>query len=153
MTSSTPPSTTIEHWLGLSTREYYVAALIGLLAVFGFFREQLFTTQNEFMSFYAGARFAGTPFLYDKARVDQEQILALGGYGDPFLFGRLPFYATFLSPLGKLSYLVAYRLWQALMFAALLGFIWAFPVTRRRLTLLVCCWSLPLLIVFTFAQE
>jgi hypothetical protein len=153
MTPSKPPETTIEHWLCLSTRGYYVAALIGLLAVLGFFREQLFTTTNEFISFYAGARFAGTPYLYDKARVYQEQIRAVGGYGDPFLFGRLPFYAALLSPLSRLPYPVAYQVWQAVMFGALLGFIWAFPVVNRRMTLLACCWSLPLLIVFTFAQD
>ena len=121
MISTKPPSTTLEGWLRLSNRGYYVAALIGLLAVLGFFRAQLFITTNEFISFYAGARFAGTPYLYDKARVYQEQIRIVGGYGDPFLFGRLPFYAAFLSPLGRLSYRVAYYVWQGVMFGALLG--------------------------------
>ena len=153
MTSTKPRATTLEEWLRLSNRGYYVAALIGLLAVLGFFREQLFITTNEFISFYAGARFAGTPYLYDKARVYQEQIRIVGGYGDPFLFGRLPFYAALLSPLGRLSYRMAYYVWQGVMFGALLGFIWAFPVTNRRLTLLACCWSVPLLIVFAFAQD
>src|SRR5436190_13452174 len=106
MNSPKPPTTTIEGWLCLSTRGYYVAAFIGVLAVLGFFREQLFVTPNEFMSFYVGAHFAGTPYLYDKAQVYQEQIRIVGGYGDAFLFGRLPFYAALLSPLGHLSYQV-----------------------------------------------
>jgi hypothetical protein len=152
-----PHATVLEKWLNLSGRSYYVALLLGLVIAVLPVRPLLVNVvdgKNDFLQFYAGARLAGTPYLYDRARFRQEQINATGGYGPALeYFVRPPFYAALLSPLGKLSYDASLKVWQAISLAALVGFVAVWRITNTKLTVLACCWSLPLLIVFAMAQD
>ena len=157
MNSANPHATVLETWLNLSGRSYYAALLLGLMITFLPIRPFLgdvVAGKNDFLQFYTGARLAGTPYLYDRAHFRQEQINAIGGYGPALeYFVRPPFYAALLAPLGKFPYHAALLVWQGLSFAALVGFVALWRITNIKLTILACCWSLPLWIVFALAQD
>jgi hypothetical protein len=148
--------TVIEKWLNLSHRAYYVALLLGLAistiparSLIG----NIVIGKNDFLQFYSGARLAGTPYLYDSAHIRDEQIAATGGFGVAAYYVRLPFYATLLSPLGKLPYHTSFWVWQAVSLAALVGFVALWRTPNTRFAILACCWSLPLLMVFIMGQD
>jgi hypothetical protein len=124
-----------------------------MLVVAAFAHEQLFHTPSEYVTFYIGGTLVGTPYLYDMAHAYQEQIKAMGGYGDQFLFVRLPFCALLHAPLALLPYRAAAAVWGAISLAAVAGFVLLWPLTDRKTTLLACCWSLPLAFDFVFGKD
>lgn len=139
--------------IDLRALDYRRVALLGLLVILAFSHETLLTTPSEYLTFYIGGRLVGTPFLYDMAHGYQEQIKAVGGYGDQFLFVRIPFCAALHRPLAVLPYYVALRCWLVLLLGALVGFVFAWNVTDRRMTWMACGWSLPLLFDFAFGKD
>ena len=143
------PATPID----LRALDYRRVALLGLLVILAFSHETLLTIPSEYLTFYIGGRLVGTPFLYDMAHGYQEQIKAVGGYGDQFLFVRIPFCAVLHRPLAVLPYYVALRCWLVILFAALVGFLFAWNVTDRKMALMACGWSLPILFDFAFGKD
>ncbi len=83
---------------------------------------------NDFLSFYTGARLAGTSQLYSSQanRAINEQI---GYYVPSIQYLRPPYYAALLKPLTAFPYTVAYWIFQVFCLALLAGFAWA---ARRR---------------------
>jgi hypothetical protein len=151
------PKNALGHWLNLSRRECYGASIIGLLVCLAFAQREILSpdpnTPTDFMAFYAGAKLAGTPNLYDSARVRGEQIKALGAYGAGLQYVRLPFYAGLLSPLARLPYRAAIAVWQCISILAMLGFVLLWRIPDRATTVLACGWSLPVIMVFLLAQD
>ena len=139
--------------IDLRAFDYRRVALLGLLVVLAFSHETLLTTPSEYITFYEGGRLVGTPYLYDMAHGYEEQIKAVGGYGDQFLFVRIPFCAVLHLPLTLLPYHIALRAWLVILFGVLLAFLFTWNITDRKLTLLACCWSLPLVFDFAFGKD
>jgi hypothetical protein len=79
---------------------------------------------TDFLSFYAGGRFAADQRLYDHAAIQKFQ-LELGWHSDTLAFIRPPFYAGSLWPLSKLSLSVASRIWIAIGVTAVIVSVWA----------------------------
>ena len=111
------------------------------------------TGRNDFKSFYAGAKLAGTPFLYDADRVEEVQLRTIGEAGDSQKFIRLPIYATIISPLARFPYPTAYLLWEILSAAAFAAGLALWPGVPATKKWLVACWSLPLFIGFFNGQD
>src|SRR5262245_17924073 len=78
---------------------------------------------NDFISFYTGARLAGTSDLYSPERNIQVQNAAAGWSSRNMLYCRLPYYAALLRPLGRLPYAVAYRIWETISLLTLIAFV------------------------------
>jgi hypothetical protein len=143
----------LEKVLGLSPKGYVAAILLGLVVTFSFCGDQLFTI-SEYAVLYAGGRLAGTPDLYDKAANRREQIKANGTYGgDELIYSRPPFVAAILAPLAKLPYRTSLVLFEAISFAALVGFIALWPRGSIALKTLLCAWSVPVALSFGFVRE
>lgn len=67
---------------------------------------------NDFRAFYPGARLAGSPDLYNPARVRAVQLEAVGRMDRDIAYNRLPCFALLLWPLGRLPYMAAYWFWE-----------------------------------------
>lgn len=146
----------IDDWLHLSRRGYVFASILGIAIMLAFMHGQLnwsSNTSGDFPQFYAGARLAGTPYLYDAPHVWAEQGRAFGAYGKALQYVRLPYYAVLLSPLAHMPYRVAQVVWQSLSFLAVCGFILLWRVPSRRMTLLATCWSLPVFMILLLCQD
>jgi hypothetical protein len=141
-----------EKELKLSKREMIVASIIGVLVVLAFCRGQ-FSTLCEYPAIYNGARLAGTPYLYDGFRNRQEQMRDIGASRPSLSYGRLPFYAALVWPLGHLPYQKSLVVWEVLNAVALVTFVILWPVTRWQMTALACAWSIPAALVLLFAQD
>ena len=139
--------------IDLRATDYRWAAVLGVAVILAFSHETLLTTPSEYVTFYLGGRLVGTPYLYDMAHGYQEQVRALGGYGEQFLFVRVPFCAVLHRPLALLPYRAALGFWHIILFGALLGFVFIWQIPNRQLTLLACCWSLPLVFDFVFGKD
>lgn len=84
-------------------------------------RERALQGQNDFVSFYTGAKLAGTPELYSRPanlRVIQS-ILGFQMEGTTYI--RAPFYAILLKPLALLPYRFA---WAIFFLATLTSILW-----------------------------
>jgi hypothetical protein len=101
------------------------------------------TGRNDFLSFYAGAKLAGTSGLFNPARVSEVQLRAIGETGDSQKFIRLPCYAIFLKPLAWLPYRTAYVLWELLSASALIAALVLWPGPTAKTKWLIACWLLP----------
>ncbi len=108
--------------------------------------------RNDFLSFYTGAKLAGTAELYDRAATRDIHVQAVGETGE-IQFGRLPYYAWLLEPLARLPYRTAYVTWEALSLAALTAFVALWPGVPFASKLLTACWSLPAFVAFFNGQE
>ncbi|MFB3778301.1 MAG: glycosyltransferase family 87 protein [Bryobacteraceae bacterium] len=106
--------------------------------------------RSDFLSFYAGARLAGTADLYSVSRVYEIQ-QKYGTPGEVIAFTRLPHQAALLWPLGLLPYEIAQYAWQALNLLALLGFVWLWA--ERAVFLPLCCFYFPVWISFYSSQD
>jgi len=106
---------------------------------------------NDFIGFYAVAEMAGSADLYDAGAVLRTET-PLCEIPRFLPYVRLPFYATLLSPLRLWRYQHAYWVWQSVCFLALLGFIWFWPAPRW-MTILACCWSVPLFDCFIVGRD
>ena len=108
--------------------------------------------RNDFAALYASARLVSTPYLYDAAvslRVREE----FAGERSPARqFIRLPYWAAFLWPFGRMNYLAGYWTFQAFSLAALIASILLWPGPRIPM-LLACCWSLPVSSVLAQGQD
>ena len=68
-------------------------------------RERILVGDNDFMSFYAGARLVGTPGLYDPAKTRDLQLELIGMTEEARShFIRLPWFAALLWPICQLPY-------------------------------------------------
>jgi hypothetical protein len=84
-------------------------------------RERAIRGQNDFVSFYTGAKLAGTPDLYSRPANLQAIQTILGFQMEGTTYIRPPFYAILLKPLAKLPYRVA---WAIFFGATLLSVLW-----------------------------
>lgn len=97
----------------------------------------------DFTGIVAGAYLVGTPGLYEVgANLDIQRRLV--GSEDPArVFPRWPYWAAALSPLARLPYSKAARLWRAALVAAFALFVVAFPLAPWWVSALAICWSIP----------
>jgi hypothetical protein len=105
---------------------------------------------TDFLSFYAGAKLAGSPHLYSLSHISEIQ-REFRAADEIKAFIRPPFYAVLLSPMGRLPFRTAELIWQSLLLAAAAAFItiWA-PHPR---SVLLCCWFVPLWVSLIIGQD
>jgi hypothetical protein len=130
-----------------------LAALFLHIALAWQLRWRVLSGANDFLMFYAGARLAGTPGLYDPDRVREVQLESAGVTGPNLLFTRLPYVAVLAQPLAWLPYRTAYGVWQLLAAGALAGFLALWRTMSLPLTTLFCCLSTPLFVSFLNGQD
>jgi len=121
-------------------------ALLGVALLPLWFRAEtprIFGGINDFLSFYTGARLAGTPEQFSVGAYLREQAQATRWSSPSEIYIRLPVFAMVLRPLGKLEYLRAYYLWQTLSVAAFAAFLLVWPFRDRALPIFAACWSFP----------
>ena len=135
---------------------------IALLSVLGFLlilrlslNNDYFRTKNtDFKIFYAGARLAGSPQLYDSRMARQVFYYATGrrppDWANHIVFSRMPWVAEALRPLGKLSYATAFWTWQVVLALAVVAFLAVCPC---RHTLGFAGVSLPLINSWAVGQD
>jgi hypothetical protein len=99
---------------------------------------------DDFLAFYAGARLAGSPAMFDSGRIRQTQLDAAGVVAPNLVSIRVPAFSLLLWPLAQLPYLAAHTVWYGLRAAAIAGFILLWPWNARSWGALICSWSLPL---------
>jgi hypothetical protein len=114
---------------------------------------RIFGGVNDFMSFYTGARLSGTPGQFSADAYLREQVRATRWSSPSQIFIRLPVFAMLLRPLGSLSYLRAYYLWQTLSVAAFVAFLIVWPFRDRALLIFAACWSLPFFACLAEGQD
>lgn len=86
-------------------------------------RERAIRGQNDFVSFYTGAKLAGTPDLYSRAANLRAIQSILGFQMEGTTYIRPPFYAILLKPLAALPYRVAWAIFFAATLASILWFV------------------------------
>lgn len=112
------------------------APLLGLMAllsnalVLGPSVRVIVTPGSDFLSFYAGAKLAGSDKLYDPAAAAEIQ-KSVGWSSNTLAFIRLPFYAHLLKPFALLEYNKAFLLWQGLNLAGFLAAVALAPIPTR----------------------
>jgi hypothetical protein len=114
-------------------------------------REQALGARNDFPTFYAGAKLAGTPELYSRA-ANLELIKKLVGEDLGMMYIRPPFYAAILKPLAWFPFLAAYALFTALSLASYLWFAARFTKECPALPFLSAI-SIPFLADLTAGQD
>ena len=114
-------------------------------------REQALGAKNDFVTFYAGAKLAGTPELYSRA-ANVELIKKLAGEDMGMMYIRPPFYAAILKPLAWLPFLAAYALFTCLSLASYLWFAARFTKECPALPFLSAI-SIPFLADLTAGQD
>jgi hypothetical protein len=131
-------------------------AVLGMALLPLWFRAEaprIFTGINDFMSFYTGARLAGSPEQFSPHAYRREQIRATRWSSPAEIFIRLPVFAALLRPLARLDYLRAYYIWQALSVAAFAAFLWVWPFRDRVLLICAACWSFPFFACLAGGQD
>jgi hypothetical protein len=108
--------------------------------------------RNDYAAFYAAARLVSTPYLYDAAAGAQIRSELAGERSATRQFIRLPYWAAFFSPLGRIRYLESYWTFQAISLTALIASVLLWPGKRLPL-LLAYCWSLPAAAVLAQGQD
>jgi hypothetical protein len=125
-----------------------IACVLGIALVFGGTilagGDKVRTGADDFLAFYAGARLAGTPGIYDPDSIRRTELEAAGANGQALLSIRIPGFSLLMWPLAQLPYAAAHALWYAIRIAAVIGFVLLWPWTPRGFTALICCWSLPI---------
>jgi len=114
-------------------------------------REQALGAKNDFVTFYAGAKLAGTPQLYSRA-ANVELIKKLVGEDMGMMYIRPPFYAAILKPLAWLPFLAAYALFTCLSLVSYLWFAVRFTKECPALPFLSAI-SIPFLADVTAGQD
>src|SRR5579859_3604818 len=74
----------------------WILALFGLALVLFFMRDSLhylWSGQNDYLSFFAGARLVGSSKLYDPQQASSVQMQTAGFFGEALAYIRPPFYA------------------------------------------------------------
>jgi hypothetical protein len=109
------------------------------------FREIGLRGHNDFSAFYAGAKLAGTPDLYNHDVI--RKIVQAGWPDSPEqeVFLRPPFYAMLLKPLAALPYRPALLVFTSVSIASFLWFVIRFSKESRDLAILAA-FSIPMLL-------
>jgi Glycosyltransferase family 87 len=129
-----------------------VALGVVFLLLLGYHRrEQALHARNDFPTFYAGAKLAGTPDLYSRA-ANVKLIEKLAGEDLGMMYIRPPFYAAILKPLAWLPFLWAYALFTALSLACYAWFAARFTRECPALPFLSAI-SIPFLADLTAGQD
>lgn len=122
------------------------------LLLLGYHRwSQAIHARNDFPTFYAGAKLAGTPELYSRAS-NVVLIEKLVGEDLGMMYIRPPFYAAILKPLAWLPFLGAYALFTAVSLASYLWFVARFTRECPALPFLSAI-SIPFLADLTAGQD
>jgi hypothetical protein len=106
--------------------------------------------RTDFLSYYSGARLAGTDGLYSMPHAHAIQ-MRYGNPGEVRVFIRLPFQAALLWPLGRLPYRTAHLVWQAINLLAITAFVWLWA--GRVMFVPLCCLFFPIWVSFYSAQD
>lgn len=127
-------------------------ALLNTWLACSLFLPRAWQGRNDFLGFYAGGKLAGSPHLYDRDSVAAAHLQAIGETGE-IQYGRLPYYAWMLKPLGLLPYPTAYAVWEVLLAAAFAGFLALWPGAAPRTKWCAGCWSLPAFVCLFNGQD
>ena len=111
------------------------------------------TARNDFLPLYVGAKLAGTGDLYDPHAYYAFMIHRFEALHESLRFTRLPFYATLLWPLSRLSYETAYLVWWLLRIVALAGFVALWRIPSRADTVMFTVLSLPVFASLAAGQD
>ncbi len=114
-------------------------------------REIALHARNDFVTFYAGAKLAGTPNLYSRA-ANLELNKALVGDDMGVMYIRPPFYAAILKPLSALPFLPAYALFTFVSLASYIWFVVRFTKECPALPFLAAI-SIPFLATLLAGQD
>jgi len=106
-------------------------------------RDMALSGKNDFVTFYAGGKLAGTPELYSHA-ANVELINRLAGQDMGVAYIRPAFYAAILKPLAALPFRAAYAVFTALSLGSFLWFVARFTRECPALPFLASI-SIPLL--------
>jgi hypothetical protein len=98
---------------------------------------------NDFSTFYAGAKLARTPALYDHETMRNEVRAGWPDSGDSEVYLRAPFYAVLLKPLALLPYRAALIVFLGLTTGCFLWFVLRFSKECSYLPLLAA-FSVPI---------
>ncbi len=104
----------------------------------------------DFGEFYAAGKLLGTGHLYNWPSI---RALELQHSHRAVPFARIPAFALFFRPLSALPYSVARRIWLAIGFGALTGFVLLWPLPSRRWAIAALCWSVPVAMCLSFGQD
>jgi hypothetical protein len=129
-----------------------VALGVVFLLMLGYHRREMaFSGHNDFVTFYAGAKLAGTPLLYSRT-ANVELINGLAGQDMGMVYIRPPFYAAILKPLALLPFHSAYVVFS---FLSLASFVWFIAQFRKECTALpfLAAISIPLLADLAAGQD
>jgi hypothetical protein len=110
-------------------------------------------TVGDFPAFYVASRLVRTNDQYNVEKILQLQETVIGERRPKLLSMRLPFYYWFLSPLGALPYVFAYRAWIAIVWLSAILAVLCYPVPDRFTLVVATLASLPLLQSFLVAQD
>lgn len=99
---------------------------------------------NDYMAHYASGKLAFSGHLYSaESHFAAQREATGGGYGEAWLFVRLPYFAAFLWPFAQLPYPWAWGAFSIASIAALVGFVRWWPVEDKRLLGMLTLVSLP----------
>ena len=99
---------------------------------------------NDYMAHYASGKLAFSGQLYSsESHFAAQRAATGGGYGEAWLFVRLPYFAGFLWPFSQLPYAWAWGVFTTASIAAMVGFVRWWPVEDKRFLGTVTLISLP----------
>ena len=133
---------------------FWLPVLLGIvfLLLLGYHRRYMaFSGKNDFVTFYAGGKLAGTPELYAR-QPNVELINRLAGQDMGVMYIRPPFYAAILKPLAALPFRAAYAVFSLLSLASYLWFAWRFMGECPALPFLAAI-SIPFLADLSAGQD
>ncbi|MEO5925608.1 MAG: glycosyltransferase family 87 protein [Bryobacteraceae bacterium] len=134
------------HWSPIALGVLFLLLLLSLQ------KDRALQGKNDFVAFYAGAKLAGTPALYD-AKANIELIdSTLGVRMQRTLYIRHPFYAAVLKPLAWFPYLTSYAIFTVATLGSFLWFIWRFSKQCPSLPFFAA-FSIPLLTAESNGQD
>jgi hypothetical protein len=129
-----------------------VALGVIFLLLLGYHRRDMaLSGRNDFVTFYAGGKLAGTPELYSRA-ANVALINGLAGQDMGVMYIRPPFYAAILKPLAALPFRDAYAVFSFLSLACYLWFAWRFMEECPALPFLAAI-SIPFLADLSAGQD
>jgi hypothetical protein len=114
-------------------------------------RDVALHAKNDFVTFYAGAKLAGTPDLYSRT-ANLELNTSLVGNDMNVMYIRPPFYAAILKPLSWLPFLTAYAVFTCLSLACYIWFVVRFSKECSALPFLAAI-SIPFLASLLAGQD
>ena len=129
-----------------------VALGVIFLLLLGYHRRDVaLHARNDFVTFYAGAKLAGTPDLYSRT-ANLELNTSLVGNDMNVMYIRPPFYAAILKPLSWLPFLTAYAVFTCFSLACYIWFVVRFSKECSALPFLAAI-SVPFLAGLLAGQD